>query len=197
MPLICIGPVCIPITALLPIIALLLRPIYWVLPQPAQRKCDEFGVWLQGWLDWMTPSFLKFGKKKCDNTPRDTSARTPVDAFPLRPGKIFELEDEDQMHQLYEAAQQADGAVLAYYTASWCGPCKKIKPTVEAIAREAQSSLQVVQVDADEFSGAGWYKAVSLPYFELVSGDKKMGSLHIASDEKLRKMVDDVLKKED
>ena len=42
MPVICIGPVCIPISALAPIILFLFRPIYDRLPPQYQAKIDEF-----------------------------------------------------------------------------------------------------------------------------------------------------------
>ena len=38
---------------------------------------------------------------------------------------------------------------IKYFTASWCGPCKFFKPTMEEIEREGHS-VQFIDVDHDE-----------------------------------------------
>ena len=41
--------------------------------------------------------------------------------------------------------------ILFYFTATWCGPCKKIKPLIEAISNGADpTKLEVYMVDIDE-----------------------------------------------
>ncbi|HEY2369014.1 MAG TPA: thioredoxin family protein [Polyangiaceae bacterium] len=45
---------------------------------------------------------------------------------------------------------EAKGTVLVDFGATWCPPCKVLKPIVESIAREHASSLKVVYVDMDE-----------------------------------------------
>ena len=51
MPLICIGPVCVPISALLPILAYLARPVWRRLPPPTQQAIlaywKAFAEWTQ------------------------------------------------------------------------------------------------------------------------------------------------------
>jgi thioredoxin 1 len=40
------------------------------------------------------------------------------------------------------------GTVLVKYGASWCGPCRMIKPTLERL--ESQHGLPIVEVDIDK-----------------------------------------------
>ena len=42
---------------------------------------------------------------------------------------------------------------ILYFTASWCGPCKAISPTVEALAKDDRfnSDVLVVKIDVDQF----------------------------------------------
>jgi len=41
------------------------------------------------------------------------------------------------------------GTVLVDFGATWCPPCRVLKPIVEAIARERAGSLKVAYVDMD------------------------------------------------
>ncbi len=42
-----------------------------------------------------------------------------------------------------------EGPVLVEFSATWCPPCRALKPIIDAIARERAGSLKVVLVDMD------------------------------------------------
>jgi len=44
----------------------------------------------------------------------------------------------------------SDLPVLVDFWAIWCGPCKAISPTVEAVADEYAGKLKVVKMDVDK-----------------------------------------------
>lgn len=44
----------------------------------------------------------------------------------------------------------ASPKVLAYFTASWCGPCKAIGPHFAALAKDNGQAVQFVKVDVDD-----------------------------------------------
>ena len=44
------------------------------------------------------------------------------------------------------------GAVLVFFAAAWCGPCKQLKAVVETVA-EKHSNLKVVEYDVDAEQG--------------------------------------------
>jgi thioredoxin-like negative regulator of GroEL len=38
---------------------------------------------------------------------------------------------------------------LLEFTAAWCGPCKQLKPTLDALAREYRVAITEIDVDRD------------------------------------------------
>ena len=45
---------------------------------------------------------------------------------------------------------QSDQPVLVDFSATWCGPCKKLEPIVHEIAGDYEGRLKVVKIDVDK-----------------------------------------------
>jgi len=45
---------------------------------------------------------------------------------------------------------QASGVVLVDFSATWCGPCKRLEPLVHEIADDYDGRAKVVKVDIDK-----------------------------------------------
>jgi len=50
----------------------------------------------------------------------------------------------------FEKLLQTDKVVLVDFYAEWCGPCKKMKPSIEAIEKEMAANVKVVRIDVDK-----------------------------------------------
>jgi thioredoxin 1 len=90
---------------------------------------------------------------------------------------------------------QAEQPVLVDFSATWCGPCKKLEPIVAEIAGDYDGRLKVVKVDVDQAPNtAAKFGVMSVPTVLLIQGgavkDQVVG---LVSKQALADRVDKVL----
>ncbi|MCQ4332039.1 thioredoxin [Natronomonas sp. F2-12] len=74
------------------------------------------------------------------------------------PSEPIQLTDESDL----ESAVSTHEVVLVDFYADWCGPCRMMEPTIEALAAETDAA--VLKVDVDRFQGlAGQYGVQGIP----------------------------------
>ena len=65
----------------------------------------------------------------------------------------------------------SDKPVLVDFWAAWCGPCRQIAPSLEAIAAEHGDKIEIVKLNIDENPGiAARYGVMSIPTLNLYKG---------------------------
>ncbi len=78
-----------------------------------------------------------------------------------------------------EVVSSATSPLLVDFWASWCGPCVKVAPILDEIAKENEGKLQIGKVNVDENpSLAMRYEVQSIPTMVLFK-DGKPSSLRI------------------
>jgi thioredoxin 1 len=51
--------------------------------------------------------------------------------------------------ETFQKELATDQLVLVDFWANWCGPCKRLAPVIDDIAREFQGKLKIIKIDAD------------------------------------------------
>ncbi len=89
----------------------------------------------------------------------------------------------------------AAGAVLVDFSATWCGPCKKLEPIVHEIAEQYDGRVKVVKVDVDKAPAtAARFGVLSVPMLLLFrDGAVKDQVLGFLSKKALADRVEKVL----
>ncbi|MFN7114052.1 MAG: thioredoxin [Alphaproteobacteria bacterium] len=90
---------------------------------------------------------------------------------------------------------KADGPVLVDFWAEWCGPCRALGPSVDALAAEKGGQLKVVKVNIDENPNAPTkYGVRSIPTLLIFKGGEVVAqTVGSMAKSDLVKWVDDTI----
>ena len=101
---------------------------------------------------------------------------------------VKEVSDSSFQHEVLESEKP----VLVDFWAAWCGPCRMLAPTVEAIAVQYSESAAVVKLNVDDNpSTAQAYGVRGIPTLILFSGGKEVERvIGAASKESISRMIE-------
>lgn len=84
--------------------------------------------------------------------------------------------------------------VLVDFYADWCGPCRRLAPTLEKLAAEFQGQARIVKVNVDtEPELAGQFQVESIPTLVLMVDGRPVGrTAGLAPEASLRQALQQV-----
>jgi len=64
------------------------------------------------------------------------------------------------------------------FSASWCQPCKQVKPILEELVREYGLSYEEIDVDGEKGPSAAKYGVMSVPCIIFLDGETVVDMVH-------------------
>ena len=184
MALCCIGGVCIPYSALMPVLFIALR---WI-----AGKLHELGLIPKAWLPSSdtkasTSSCCSADSSCTTNTRRGKkSSATSTKSCNASTGKVLVVESAQQWQQLSTTST----LVIVKFTATWCGPCKKIAPLYSDLAATHKGAL-FVEVDVDDLDEvASQHSVAMMPTFVVLRDGKEVDRMTGSKDAQLQSLVE-------
>jgi len=191
MPFICIGPVCIPWTAVMPIMLWLAKPIWVRLPLHTQDAIRSRYAVFSGWMQatvWDRVGWKARPKpKKDDDVP---AVAEPSVSFASQLGTVVHLESESQWANALQFTRDHEVTMVVDFTAVWCGPCQRIAPTFADLAKKHSKNL-FVKVDVDELAEVSEQCSImAMPTFHMYKKGELFDSMSGADVAKLTSKVE-------
>lgn len=94
---------------------------------------------------------------------------SPLSAATISAAKTEELVKHLDDTNFEKTVKESKLPVLVDFYATWCGPCQRMSPRVEALAKEYEGKLLVVKVDVDRCpKTAAKYGITRLPTLYLL-----------------------------
>jgi len=112
------------------------------------------------------------------------------------PPQKMPVENIESAEQL-ETYVRDNEVVVVDFWATWCGPCKKFKPTYEKISKEKKyEDVLFLAVNCDELEEiASQERITSFPTFKVFLRGEEAAKFSGASAEKLKSALEKVLSK--
>ena len=102
--------------------------------------------------------------------------------------RVKEVTDDSFEHEVLKSEKP----VLVDFWAAWCAPCRRLSPTVEAIAEQYSGNVAVVKVNVDDNpSTTARYGIKAISSLILFSGGKEVARVvGAASKESISRMIE-------
>ncbi len=109
--------------------------------------------------------FQGCGSRSDDNSKRDGGSNSDSGQVGgSSAGTVSKLKSESEFSSLLKQHP----VVLVDFYADWCGPCRKLKPTIAGLAEQYKDDVKVIALDVDKFGNlARNFQITSIPTIKI------------------------------
>jgi thioredoxin 1 len=91
----------------------------------------------------------------------------------------------------FDKLNKSDKLLLVKFGASWCGPCKQIKPHLQKLSEEMKDII-VVDIDVDDAQDSDWdwaSEVENLPTFRFIRNGVQLEEYNGSKIEKIQDII--------
>lgn len=128
----------------------------------------------------------------------NTDEETNIDNDIAQDNKINNLEEENMSENVLEVTSEnfekevleSEKTVLVDFYAEWCGPCKRLSPIVEEVAKE-EEEVKFVKMNIDNCEDiAIEYQVMSIPTLIVMKNGKEVNrSVGLIDKEQVKELI--------
>lgn len=125
-----------------------------------------------------------------------SSARTRSLSASSGSSKVLLVNSDAEFSNVLSKAQDNQGLAIAYFTATWCGPCRAIAPIVENLSTSYPNvTILKLDIDLETLSNSLQTSGVtSVPTFHFYKNGEKVADLVGADPHRLKEIVGNLAK---
>ncbi|KAL7132937.1 hypothetical protein ABFS83_12G108600 [Erythranthe nasuta] len=117
-------------------------------------------------------------------------ATNTIERQPYKQNQVVAVHSSSNWRIHFEASKQTSKLIVIDFTASWCGPCQFILPSVNEFA-EKYGDVDFIKIDVDELHDvAQEFGVQAMPTFILMKGGKEVDKVVGAKREDLQKKIE-------
>lgn len=188
----CLFGICVPYSAILPVLIILLKPVWEYVAKMMGIDTTAKKGPKQG-----DPPTSSIEGEKCGPccAPAEAKAKNvEAKAVVIPEGDTFYLSADTPWKGLLAASVEADKTLIARFTASWCAPCKKVEPFFNSLAAQRRGEAVFVSVDVDAWPDVmDEYSLVGIPYFLALRRGAVTHKYRGSDEGGVKKMIDEAL----
>ncbi|XP_019089899.1 PREDICTED: thioredoxin H2 [Camelina sativa] len=105
------------------------------------------------------------------------------------PSRLIKFSSSARWQLHYNETKESNKLLVVDFSASWCGPCRMIEPTIHAMA-DKFTDVDFVKLDVDELPDvAKEFNVTAMPTFVLVKRGKEVERIIGAKKDELERKV--------
>lgn len=108
---------------------------------------------------------------------------------PIKKGLVREVKDMTEFNEKLTVAKAGNKIMVVDFTASWCGPCKRIAPVYSGLSLK-YGDVSFVKVDVDKAKDVSSHHGVRcMPTFQFFKGGEKVDTMEGADAGKIESIL--------
>ncbi|XP_030511320.2 thioredoxin H2-like [Rhodamnia argentea] len=121
---------------------------------------------------------------------RSMSSGNYYDWAPAKTSRVMAFHSKSRWEEHFDASKGTNKLMVIYFTATWCGPCRWMEPTIDELAA-AFADVDFIKIDVDELMNVSRQFGVqAMPTFLLMKNGKVVDKVVGAKKDELRNKIE-------